>query len=159
LIPSITHHLDRNNLQDPAEFSDTIVKTELHEPSLKGKGGSLRRKRNPSGRILTLYFAIDLQKTDILKELDTLEWARRYLVTIEKQQEKDRLPFLKGPFTEEEMDVLKKTYEDGIHLRIIADRLGRKNHRSKPRSNLLRLIFKIATSLCSSMTYRFSHQN
>jgi DNA-binding CsgD family transcriptional regulator len=55
-----------------------------------------------------------------------LEWARRYSVTIEKQQEKDRSSFLKGPFTEEEMDILKKIYEDGIHLRIIADRLGRK---------------------------------
>jgi DNA-binding CsgD family transcriptional regulator len=60
------------------------------------------------------------------KELKTLEWARRYLVTIEKQQEKDRRSFLKGPFTDEEMDILKIMYEDGIHLRIIADRLGRK---------------------------------
>ena len=60
-----------------------------------------------------------------------------------------QIVFLEGAFTEEEMDILKKMYEDGIHLRIIADRLGRKNHRSKPRSNLLRLIFKIATSLCS----------
>lgn len=50
----------------------------------------------------------------------------RYSVTIEKQQEKNRLPFLKRPFTEEEMDILKKMYEDGVHPRIIADRLGRK---------------------------------
>jgi hypothetical protein len=58
------------------------------------------------------------------KELETLKRTRRYSVTIEKQQEKDRLSFLKGPFTEEEMDILEKMYEDGIHPRIIADRLG-----------------------------------
>ena len=67
--------------------------------------------------------------------------TRRYSVTIEKQQEKDRLSFLKGPFTEEEMDILKKMYEDGIHPRIIADRLGRKEPSVKAKIKSLAPLF------------------
>jgi hypothetical protein len=129
LIPSTTHHLDSNNLQDPAEFSDTIVKTELefHEPSLKRKGRLLAAKKRPEQVDFDSLLRHRLTKDGYTaKELKTLKWTGRYSFTIEKQQEKDRFSLLKGPFTEEETDILKKMYEDGIHPRIIADRLGRK---------------------------------
>lgn len=59
------------------------------------------------------------------KELKFFKQTGKYLFTIRKHQEPDKLSFIKGPWAENETEILKEMYQGHVHTGIIADRLGR----------------------------------
>ena len=65
------------------------------------------------------------------RELKTLGWTSPYSFAVDTQNEAKRSSLIHGRWAEQEINTLKEMYEDHVHLRIIANRLGRMERSAK----------------------------
>jgi hypothetical protein len=92
------------------------------------------------------------------KELETLKRTGKHSFEM-RRQDIHKLLLAKGPWTEEETEILEKMREDRKYPRVIAHRLARNEASVRVKSNIFRSTSKNATKHHCMKVHKLFHQN